>query len=53
MFIGKTDAEAETPIVGQLMGRADSLEKRKKKKKTLMLGKIDGKRSTGWQEIVR
>ena len=35
MFIGRTNVEAETPI---LMGRADSLEK------TLMLGKIEGKR---------
>ena len=52
MFIGKTDAEAEKPIVGQLMGRTDSLEKRKKKK-TLMLGKIEDKRSKGWQEMVR
>ena len=52
MFIGKTDAEAKKPIVGQLMGRTDSLEKRKKKK-TLMLGKIEDKRSKGWQEMVR
>ena len=27
MFIGRTDAEAETPILGHLMQRADSLEK--------------------------
>ena len=38
MFIGGTDAEAETPIFGYLMQRADSLEK------TLMLGKIEGRR---------
>ena len=38
VFIGRTDAEAEAPILGHLMGRADSLEK------TLMLGKIEGKR---------
>ena len=38
VFIGRTDAEAETPIFGHLMQRADSLEK------TLMLGKIEGRR---------
>ena len=38
VFIGKTDAEAETPILGHLIRRADSLEK------TLMLGKIEGRR---------
>ena len=38
IFTGKTDAEAETPILGHLMGRTDSLEK------TLMLGKIEGRR---------
>ena len=27
MFIGRTDAEAESPILGHLMGRVDSLEK--------------------------
>ena len=32
VFIGRTDAEAETPILGHLMRRVDSLEK------TLMLG---------------
>ena len=42
MFIGSTDAEAETPILGHLMGRTDSLEK------TLMLGKIEGRRRRGW-----
>ena len=31
VFIGRIDAEAETPILGHLMRRADSLEK------TLML----------------
>ena len=40
MFIGKTDVEAETSIFGHLMQRADSLEK------TLMLGKIEGKRKS-------
>ena len=38
VFIGRTDAEAETPI---LMQRADSFEK------TLMLGKIGGRRRKG------
>ena len=36
VFIGGTDAEAETPILWSSDGRADSLEK------TLMLGKIEG-----------
>ena len=38
MLIGRTDVEAETPILGHLMGTTDSLEK------TLMLGKIEGRR---------
>ena len=38
MFIERTDAEAETPILGHLMGKTDSFEK------TLMLGKIEGRR---------
>ena len=37
IFIGRTDAEAEAPILCHLMRRTDSLEK------TLMLGKIEGK----------
>ena len=41
VFIGRTDVEAETPILGHLMRRADSLEK------TLMLGKIEGRRRRG------
>ena len=45
MFIGRTDAEAETPIFGHLMQRADSLEK------TLMLGKIEGRRRRGQQKM--
>ena len=36
VFIGRTDDEAETPILCHLMQRADSLEK------TLMLGKVEG-----------
>ena len=42
IFIGRTDAEAETPIFGYLLQRTDSLEK------TLMLGKIEGGRRRGW-----
>ena len=38
VFIGGSDVEAETPIFGHLMQRADSFEK------TLMLGKIEGRR---------
>ena len=45
MFIGRTDAEAETPYFGHLMGRVDSLEK------TLMLGGIGGKRRRGRQRM--
>ena len=41
VFIGRTDGEAETPILGHLMRRTDSLEK------TLMLGKIEGGRRRG------
>ena len=45
MFIGRTDAEAESPIFGHLMRRTDSLEK------TLMLGKIEGGRRRGRQRM--
>ena len=45
VFIGKTDAKAETPIPGHLMGRVDSLEK------TLMLGGIGGRRKRGRQRL--
>ena len=38
IFIGRTDAEAEAPIFGHLMQRNDLFEK------TLMLGKIEGRR---------
>ena len=41
MFIGRTDAEAETPPHGHLMRRVDLLEK------TLMLGGIEGRRRRG------
>ena len=43
VFIGRTDAEAETPIVGHLVRRVNSLEK------TLMLGGIGGRRRKGQQ----
>ena len=45
IFIGKIDAEAKTSIFGHLMQRANSLEK------TLMLGKIEGRRRRGWQRL--
>ena len=45
VFIGRTYVEAETPIFGHLMQRADSLEK------TLMLGKIEGRRRWGRQRM--
>ena len=44
VFIGRTDVEAETPIVWpHLMQRANSLEK------TLLLGKIEGRRRSEQQ----
>ena len=45
LFIGRTDAEAETPVHYHLMQRADSLEK------TLILGKIEGGRRRGRQRM--
>ena len=44
-FFGGTDAEAETPILGHLMQRADLFEK------TLMLGGIGGRRRRGRQRM--
>ena len=44
IFIGRTDAEAET-YFGHLIQRTDSLEK------TLMLGKIEGRRRRGQQRM--
>ena len=41
VFIGRTDVEAETPILWPPDARADSFEK------TLMLGKIEGRRRRG------
>ena len=43
VFIGRTDAEAETPIFGHILWRTDSFEK------PLMLGKIEGRRRRGRQ----
>ena len=46
VFIGRTDAEAETPILWPPhMGRVDSLEK------TLMLGGTGGRRRRGRQRM--
>ena len=45
MFIGRTDAKAETPILWHLMRRVDSFEK------TLMLGGIEGRRRRGQQRM--
>ena len=43
VFIGRTDAEAETSVLGHLMQRVDSFEK------TLILGRIGGRRRRGQQ----
>ena len=45
VFIGRTDVEAETPVFWPPMRRADSFEK------TLMLGKIEGRRRRGQQRM--
>ena len=45
VFIGRTDVEAETPILWPMMQRVDSLEK------TLMLGKVEGRRRRGRQSM--
>ena len=45
VFIGRTDVEAETPVLWTLMWSADSLEK------TLMLGKIEGRSRRGLQRM--
>ena len=45
MFIGRTDVEAELQYFGHLMRRADSLEK------TLMLGKVEDRKSRGQQKM--
>ena len=45
VFIWRTNVKAETPILGHLMWRAYSFEK------TLMLGKIEGRRRRGQQRM--
>ena len=45
IFIGRTDAELKLQYFGHLMQRIDSLEK------TLMLGKIEGRRGRGQQRM--
>ena len=45
VFIGRTDVEAKRQYFGHLMQRADSFEK------TLMLGRIEGKRRRGRQRM--
>ena len=45
VFFGRTDAKAETPVLGHLMRRVDLLEK------TLMLGGIGGRRRRGRQRM--
>ena len=45
IFIGRTDAESETPVLWPLMWRTDSL------KKTLMLAKTEGRRRRGRQRM--
>ena len=45
LFIGRTDAEAEAPVLWPLMWTANSLGK------TLMLGKIEGKKRRQWQRM--
>ena len=45
IFFGRTDAELKLQYFGHLMQKTDSL------KKTLMLGKIEGRRRRGWQRM--
>ena len=45
IFIGRTDAEAEAPILWPPDAKTDSFEK------TLMLGKIEGRRRKGQQRM--
>ena len=45
IFIGRTDAEAETPILWPPDGKSWLLGK------TLMLGTIEGRRKRGWQRM--
>ena len=45
VFIGRIDVEAETPVLWASMQRPDSFEK------TLMLGRIEGRRRRGRQRM--
>ena len=45
VFIGRADVEAETPNFGHLVQKGDSFEK------TLMLGKLEGRRRRGRQRM--
>ena len=45
IFIGRTNAEVKLQYFGHLMERTDWFEK------TLMLGKIEGRRRRGWQRM--
>ena len=45
MFIGRTELKLKLQYFGHLMQRADSLEK------TLMMGKIEGRRRRGRQRM--
>ena len=45
VFTGRTDVKLKLQYFGHLLWRADSLEK------TLMLGKIEGRRRRGWQKM--
>ena len=45
IFIGGTDVKLKLQQFGHLMWRSDSLEK------TLILGKIEGRRRRGWQRL--
>ena len=45
IFIRRTDADSEVPVIWPPDGKADILEK------TLMLGKIEGRRRRGWQRM--
>ena len=44
-FFGRTDAKAETPILWPPNAKVDSFEK------TLMLGKIEGRKEKGTTEV--
>ena len=45
VFFGRTDAKAETPVLWPPHAKSDSFEK------TLMLGKLEGRRKKGWQRM--